>query len=506
MKKKHKVLLLDDEILITDGLQKTIDWASLNCTICGVGNDGLTGIDLINDASPDIVVTDILMPGKTGLDVAEYVYNNCPGTFVIIITAYEDFDMARRAIAYGVKDYIVKPIDSQKLTKSIESIIGKLAKEQSVKPILSQAILFDMAIYGIDSNQGISDIFDKEFNCGLVTMFKTAEYSGILNELKWFSAKNEYIKALEESGKKFIYKQFQNKIITIFAFGDSKTAALKRKQVIDLLNSILNQIMVDKEIVSFMSVGDTYNNSDEINRGYLQAEGLLEQSFFCGSPILFEPASGKRSANHDALININPLIDLVSLGDKEGALSMLSEIIGALTHSGGRETAIHTLRQLILSINSIIAEYEEITDRLDVTILSQNGSIVNIKTQLEEGIGDVCSWIKAKSRITDSVKLIIHKRYSESQLNLGLIAEELHLNQSYVSRLFKKENGETFIKYLTDYRIEKAKQLLTTTSYKTGEIARKVGFIDERYFSQVFKRSCKTTPTEYKAKFNKNTD
>ena len=116
-----KVVIVDDESLITKGLSEKIAWESLGCRIAGIGNHGVEGLRLLEEHCPDII-----MPGKTGLELAAYVSKNRIQTKIILLTAYEEIEYAREAISYGVSDYIVKPIDKEEIIKAVKNIVQRL--------------------------------------------------------------------------------------------------------------------------------------------------------------------------------------------------------------------------------------------------------------------------------------------------------------------------------------------------------------------------------------------
>lgn len=126
-----KVIAADDEGYIREALQKLIDWRKMNCVLEAVVCDGQALIDLIREVHPDLVITDIQMPGMDGVEVCRFVYETYPGTQVILLTAYSEFEYARAAIKYNACDYVLKVSIMDELTRAVEKAAKELEKCRS---------------------------------------------------------------------------------------------------------------------------------------------------------------------------------------------------------------------------------------------------------------------------------------------------------------------------------------------------------------------------------------
>ena len=123
-----KVIAADDEGYIREALQKLINWEKMDCSLEKVVSDGQELLEKIGEEMPDIVITDIQMPGVDGLEVCKYINETCPETQVIILTAYSDFEYAKRAIKYSVCEYVLKISIIDELPLAVEKAIGKLSR------------------------------------------------------------------------------------------------------------------------------------------------------------------------------------------------------------------------------------------------------------------------------------------------------------------------------------------------------------------------------------------
>ena len=137
----YKVVIIDDEKIIRDGLRKIVPWQSLGCEIVAEASNGIYGIELIRKVQPDIILTDIRMPGVDGLTMLEETLDVAGNAKVIIITGYRDFDYAQKAIRLGAFDFLVKPTDIDRLISSIKAIVKELDKIADKSNYLNEDII-----------------------------------------------------------------------------------------------------------------------------------------------------------------------------------------------------------------------------------------------------------------------------------------------------------------------------------------------------------------------------
>lgn len=516
MEDLYKVVIVDDESLITKGLSEKIAWESLGCRIAGIGNHGVEGLRLLEEHCPDILITDIIMPGKTGLELAAYISKNRIRTKIILLTAYEEFEYAREAISYGVSDYIVKPIDKEEIIKAVKNIVQRLnfqhklifEQEQKdkivlkMKPILTQAVLFDNTIYGISRDElreVYSDIYDPSFASGAVAVMRLSALSyetshSSLENLAKFSIFSFSAAFLERSGSKAIIKQTDDLFVVIFA--------LKRKEQLEsakeILHSLVRHIYQEKSIVCHASISSVYHDISLMHLCYQEARQLLKRSYFSEGPSVFLETQIHAAASKPK-VSLNELFEKISEGDIEKAEIIFNNIAYKLEAGKNTDASVEVFKEAADGLNKVLKDYGDfITESVSHEQFNLNGNFMRHKNLIFEKIRDICIYIKAKQRITDNVILQIERNYADSSFNLNSVAEMLRLNPSYLSRLFKKDKGVNFSNYLTDYRIEQAKKLLLTTDFKNSRIAERTGFSDEHYFCKVFKQKCLLTPKQYK--------
>ena len=124
----YKVLIVDDEPVIAEGLKKIVDWEKYNCVVAGTASSGKEGLAMVEKCQPDILFTDIRMPGMDGLTMVAALRSEHKNLQVIILTGYRDFDYARTALNLGVFRYLVKPSKMKELDEAMESLSERLDK------------------------------------------------------------------------------------------------------------------------------------------------------------------------------------------------------------------------------------------------------------------------------------------------------------------------------------------------------------------------------------------
>lgn len=360
-----KLLIVDDEPIVREGLKNNIDWEEMNLKVIGCAADGRSALELFAIEHADIVLTDIRMPFMDGLEMTKEVKKLDPLAVVILLSAYDDFKYAQQAIRLGAFDYILKPIDIDVLKSTVSLAVDKrielLNKKKEILPPLNE------------------------------------------KDLKFFKAEHyKYPMKLEDELSKAIKR------------GDSALA-------LNIFNNIWNEFMYKGYSIDF------------IKRWGLELVAVITRSII------------EIGENADILFkNSDPWKQISELQTKD------------------------KIREWMQNIIEVVCEY---------VYLSKN--------------------TKNKKLIEMAVKMI-HENYSDGNISLNSIAEKLYITPNYLSTLFKNEMGITFSDYLTEYRIEKAKELLRDIRIKVYEISEAVGYTDSHYFSKIFKNMTGLTPKEYR--------
>lgn len=533
----YKVLIIDDESIIRKGIKNIINWKNLECEVCADACDGIEGLELIKLHRPDIIITDIRMPGLDGLSMIKQVKMLVPNAKIIILTGFRDFDYVHEAIKCGAFDFLLKPTKIEELTgvltkavkefndqklKFLEVDKFKRLYEQSI-PVLREKFLYDI-IYGIITNEDEIDEKMKLFN------IKISNFVLVImeNDFDEKSTSSQYDKHLCQFG---IVNSFEEvfaekyEVISImlntsrvgFIIQKSDKTPIDIHEVSEKCGELQEVINNGFGFTVTIAVSSNGTNAMELTDKLKECLGSLEYKSYIGNNSIIQYSdlnSFFRYDDYSALENYQKqLLERIKAGNNE-LVKITTQNISKYVNTNkinisylknfyySTLSSINNIRISVLAIDAD-KKHEEGKDIASLLkLIDKCDSVDELNSLLEEVSVRIAS--RVNSFNNKSLKLIlrkaidyIHEHYNE-QVTLNEVAENIYVSTFYISRMFKKELGISFVDYLNDVRIEKAKELLKDVKYKTYEVAELVGIPDPHYFSKIFKKYAGMTPSEYK--------
>lgn len=529
-----KVFLAEDEFIIREGIKNNIDWQAHGYEFCGEASDGELAFPLIQKTRPDILITDIKMPFVDGLALSRLVKKELPETEIIILSGYEEFDYAKEAIQIGVARYLLKPINGETLLQEIDSvaeiILGKqkekeirekYQKEMEENSLRDQMDLFQHLVTGDCSMEELLSVADK-----LDLKIMAPWYSIVL--LKIQSMKHDYE---EYSGSivvvdERIVKLAEPEHVLIFDRALEGRAFLFKADSEEELLAYQKEYLGDvKEVLSgyanlryFGGIGTPVNRLREIPASFEDASHafahryLVAESCILDSSLLMQEGAAEHedfriSAVNPEQIDRTKMQEFLRTGDLDEVVYFVDEFFGKLD-GGAMKSRI--FRQYIT-----MDAYFSIVDFLkglglqkdEIEAPDQDGSILQDEKSAMDYIVRIMDKAlvlrekKASSRYEDVVSEVIHyieDNYAQEELSLNLLASHVNFSPNHLSMIFSQQTGQTLIRYLTDYRMNRAKELLRCSSKKSSVISMEVGYKDPHYFSYLFKKTQGMTPTQYR--------
>lgn len=511
----YKILLVDDERIIREGIAQSVNWSDLDTELTGIAKDGLEAYEMIRNKLPDIVITDIKMPGLDGIKLIAKVKEEFPETEFIILSGYGEFEFAKQAMAFGIKHYLLKPCNEQKITEVLSKVIKELeqrkARETYVKKIIED---FNKVMPQLKSQ------FLKEFITNKVFDEEDLAYYSRLFQL---DVKNQRVRLLlGQIENTFDFRHLyafmkisedllQDKIILTTTIGEQILILIKNTETDSLLNlmvEIKNAFFAyyDLDVTIAVSEPDRIINTPAL---FSEVKKYIKYRFYLGE--------GSIITNND-----------VNGGDTymEPTFVYDYEQIGHLVKSGNREEAKLKIDEFFQRLSNIVLDLNLTkTYCLDLfaTIIRESPTekmpkymkkliaFEEMETleQIHRYISDIADELarlnfnrnmQRHNKWIHEMLRLIEDNIDQEELSLKWLANEmLYMNPDYLGKLFKREMKEKFSDYLLRVRMEKAIKLIKETNFRICEIAEKVGFgSNSQYFSQVFKKYTGYTPREYK--------
>lgn len=532
-----KVFLVEDEMVIRRGIKNSIDWEKEGYIFCGEASDGELAYPMIIKEKPDILITDIRMPFMDGLELCKLVKKELPNIKILILSGYDEFDYAKEAIRLGVTEYLLKPISSGKLLEALNGVSESIRREKEDKDLVRKYMeemrentehekqkFFEQMIAG---NLSMADALEtgKKYEMNLS--------AGMYNLLLFrFTLGKENRKSGELLGEaEYAIEKLTERLEYVFEFqrGVEGWAFLlmadneeQMSERVKELSKDLEEIMKNYSTIAYFGgIGQPVARLRELEESFREAERALAARFTMELNRIISVEDIRMAQNVDTLDDI----EITSFGEIEKTRTMLEKFL-----NNGAEDEIDVyinelpeenlksvlMRQYIIMdayivMMSFCEKIEGIEGEMQAQSEELKNSMKTIQT-LEEiknyirmllkkiiGVRDTISG-RRYSDIIEIAKDQIRKTYMSDEISLNTIAAEVGMSPSYFSSIFSKEMGKTFVEYLTEIRMDRAKELLMCSSMKTSEIGYEVGYKDPHYFSYIFKKTQNCTPKEFRAR------
>lgn len=536
-----KVFLVEDEMVIRRGIKNSIDWEKEGYIFCGEASDGELAYPMIIKEKPDILITDIRMPFMDGLELCKLVKKELPNIKILILSGYDEFDYAKEAIRLGVTEYLLKPISSGKLLEALNWVSESIRREKEDKDLVRKYMeemrentehekqkFFEQMIAG---NLSMADALEtgKKYEMSLSAgMYNLLLFRFTLGEENRKSGEllGEAEYAIEKLTERLEYVfEFQRGVEgwAFLLMADNEEQMSER---VKELSKDLEEIMKNYSTIAYFGgIGWPVARLRELEESFREAERALAARFTMELNRIISVEDIRMAQNVDTLDDI----EITSFGEIEKTRTMLEKFL-----NNGAEDEIDEfvdvyinelpeenlksvlMRQYIIMdayivMMSFCEKIEGIEGEMQAQSEELKNSMKTIQT-LEEiknyirmllkkiiGVRDTISG-RRYSDIIEIAKDQIRKTYMSDEISLNTIAAEVGMSPSYFSSIFSKEMGKTFVEYLTEIRMDRAKELLMCSSMKTSEIGYEVGYKDPHYFSYIFKKTQNCTPKEFRAR------
>lgn len=523
-----KVVIADDEERICQLIQALIDWKSLNMEIAEMAHNGIEAFEAVKKVQPDILITDIRMPGLSGLELIEKVKKSCPDVEIIIISGYAHFEYAQQAIRFGVGHYLLKPINKSELIETLEKLKEKIGQRQESErdkqillrkaqkneddmrsrlltallngePVsLSEAIL--QSQYGISFKPGLIQPFCLKMDCEEETL-GSPSVTVLMEKALEILDRN-----LREKGLDPIMENQGFYCIGLLNYESRQQEDVRR-----ILKNALSQMELQKAIfqsVEFsMALGKAVRKVAELEQAAAELPKLIRQRLVRGSGRILEQQENYSSLQSEKLLEkyvreITHASEVMSTELADEAAVYLQKKVRESKNPRGCD-----ILDLVYSAADVFTACIQIANRAECLEsfrrqCEQCADTEKLFSTLRRFQQKYIQEIEEKRenervRPIRKAKEYIQNHYGEP-ITLEEVSSEVGLSPTYFSVLFKKTEGEGFARYLIKVRMEHAKTLLRESNLPIVEICKKVGYNDLKHFTQTFEKVTEVKPSTYR--------
>jgi len=493
-----KLIIADDERIIRETISNIIDWKAYDIEVAGLCKNGIETYDMIMDESPDIVLTDIRMPGMDGLELIRRISGTDLNIQFIILSGYGEFEYAKEAMKSGVKYYLLKPCNEAQIIECIQACKRDCYQQKSVEGIVSEHfvaansinhnVIFSIINDSICQNRSFPEIIrlyesyiDFKFTAYrlyYVYFLPFGNLEEFLEDLKLFCG--------EHLSSVIIHGIYVNNTLILF-FRDFAASYQNWEHFICKRHYHDQTVSLETESV-------LYSSLEELLVVVLKKIRRFGMIYYINNFHLLY------TCNYNIQIHELELLCRSILNRQEDSLSMLTNLIKDINDSTFLKQIASNLF-IKLTLNKPELSSSELTEWLMLIEDGQNlADLKNIVIEkVEEILREPDQGLSA-SAMTQQIFDYVSRNLQDDNLTLKYIAQNiLYMNVDYVSKKFLKETGSKFSTYLADMRIKKAKQLLSSSSVdKIQDVAEEVGLGNNpQYFSQLFKKKTGMTPSVY---------
>ncbi|WP_334075266.1 response regulator transcription factor [Paenibacillus sp. A14] len=511
-----KVLIVDDEPKLREGLRTFIDWNAYGYTVVDTAANGNEALEKYKLHSPDLVIADIRMPGMDGLQLIGLLRQLNPMLHILILSGYADFDYAKKAISQRADGYLLKPVDEDELIEYIEKIKLQIQQERLAEQ------------WNHVTREWSRDAFIQGLLAGAEKEETELQQRADELDLRWKSYQVLLITLhMDEEADPEIASHVRQNMVSrfemtgrgcVFSFHTHIGILLKAPILGVETDSIYQGICeaVSGAGVDFTAaVGPKVGGLTEVVHSFQAARELSKHHFFLGNDRLLTcdmleklqkevPPTDFGSAEF-----YEQLYYAVEVGNREIVKSLVRRKGQSLVAEGQSEGDIKRgFAELLTAIlgkglkqsPELQSRSKEFSDRLSEIYKVRTLEALYVKTEvfLEQMMSQLSEG--SKHREVKIMLDLIHRNFSDN-LKLETLSGIFNYNSAYLGKLFKNETGEYFNTYLDKVRIEKAKSLLEE-GLKVYQVAEKVGYTNVDYFHSKFRKYVGTSPSAYRKTAN----
>lgn len=525
----YRVLLVDDEEDVREGLVVEVDWEALDLRIVGLAENGREALEMAERVEPDIVVTDISMPFMDGLELAKRLRERNQLVKVVILTGYDEFDYARQAVSLSVDEYLLKPFSAGHLTELLTRLRAQMAAEVAERedvqqlrdhyytslPLLQADLMATLLhrqkspeyIHGKAEQCGL-ELHGERYGVSVLTLHMDGDPSEDA-ELKQFAALNIAAEVWTEHGAGHAFMH-QETIVLLYVDRWGGEDGEKRQQ--QALENVMRSINHYLRIPATVGSGSIVNTLAGVKHAYEDALLALDYRLVPGTdPLIYIADVERQTAGKLRFDELKQqtLTRCLKAGTQAELEDALEIIFREITVEHGRSDIQLYLIEVLTNVWKAAQASGEAMEDIFGAGFQLYADLFRLPglSEAQGKVREVCLLVQhriASGRqhvykdIVEQALSFTKEHYADPDLSIQKVCGHLHISSGYFCGIFKKEVQLTFLQYLMQIRMEAAKELLRSTEMKSFEIAGQVGFAEPNYFSFCFKKHIGVSPKEYR--------
>ncbi|MYL54649.1 response regulator [Pontibacillus yanchengensis] len=493
------ILIVDDENITRMGLRKTIE-SSEQFSVVGEASNGKQALEFVRQQHRiDVILLDLNMPIMDGLQFLDYLDSTFQGK-VVVLSSYDDLDHVKSAMKKGASDYFHKPTMSP---DKITNMLIAISKEEA-EPKHSREVDDWMKHLILTPSEKLLKVNHPfvDYSKGKVVILASVNDFNQLN-LNDFEIYNSIIQWKEQSnfrGEIVPWREGQYLVVDVL---QTKSLLNQYQHIQALCDSIQRFLKTTKEVTLSFGVSQMVYDPLQMNQSVKEAEEIVQQEFFKGRQTLHFYKEENKS-EQDFQVSAQGIWQAMDDVDKSALQNELNKYFKELIKLENKEKVLQESFNLLISLKNYMENFNETAPLQQIPIqhISKLHYAYDIHNEVYQSFDSMLNWIAEYennhySPIVKSVMKYIHQHYTK-EISLDRLARHVQTNPSYLSRIFKEQTGSTVSDCIAELRINKAKELLKHNQLRTKDVSLAVGYANERYFSQIFKKYTGMTPTKFR--------
>ncbi|MEX1030227.1 MAG: response regulator [Paenibacillaceae bacterium] len=523
------LMIIDDEETTRDSLLELIPWAELGVNDVRTAEDGLAALTLAESFAPSILLTDIRMSKMNGIEVSQKMRELYPNCVIIFLSGFSDKEYLKSAIQLNAVDYLEKPVNIQQLKSVFLRTVQKLLEDQqrniedkrlkynlhSNIHLLRQDIVLELLV-----GNAVPRFYLDKYGSDILHVFDDGDFTVVCILLDWVqdiapevksSMKNDILRKLnaEEPLSEYRYiSGYMNDSLVIILNECLDSASEHCKIFWDQLFGMLLEAS-QSQFTFAAGCSDCRKGFHSLPGLYKASSQLLKQQFYGGNYKVFHsPPLPSSSYDIDNQIYVK-FRKLLRSNSFQEAVDLIIDLTQEISATCDPDT--DKIKNIYFKFLSILFE---ITMNMDIITPDEENENKYVWQEIHDKktLSQLTSFLitpmelmlnkyEDKENTNDKlnkIKSYILDHYTDNQLSIQSIAAYTYLSQTYLCAYFKKVTGRTLNEFITELRIEKAKELVMNKKIKLYEVSAMIGFIDSNYFSTIFKKHTGLTPSEFR--------